>query len=259
MKTRRFIFIGIFLLWLPAAAFAQGLTLKECIHTFNESGVKPNSTGWAYWFIPSGGIADTLSVKMSMVDKGTKTHDPHKHFEDELFFMVEGESIVHVNGEEQLLRPGDAFYAPGNSSHNIRRADTNKRIRYVMFKREFRGRAAAPYLPGKEDYKMADCYTPFDKAALKKKGKTEKLCYLSTEMSDGGLNVHLQKTSRKHQVKKAGKQAVYLLMEGEASVSLNGEECRLSPLSTVYVPENASFSIKPSGKDSISYLVVHTR
>ena len=155
--------IGL-LLCVPAQMLAQKLSLKDCVHTYDERRIEPNDTGWAYWFIPAGGVADTLSVKMSMVDKGEKTHDPHSHFEDELFYMVEGESIVYLNGEEQRLRPGDAFYAPGNSWHNIRRTDMNQAIRYVMFKRELKGKLKKPYLPGKENYKMADCYVPFSDA-----------------------------------------------------------------------------------------------
>lgn len=239
------------LLCLPLLAVAQRPALKDCIHTYDESRIEPNGTGWAYWFIPAGGVADTLSVKMSMVDKGVKTHDPHTHFEDELFYMVEGESIIYMNGEEQRLRPGDAFYAPGNSSHNIRRTDMNQRIRYVMFKRECKGKLKQPFLPGKADYKMKDCYVPYQEA--------DKLCYLSREMSDGGLNVERWKTSSKHRVKKAASQAVYFLLEGEAEVNLDGEKCTLRPLSSIYVPEGASFSIRPAGKGTLDYMVVHTR
>lgn len=238
------------LLCIPAQMLAQKLTLKDCVHTYDEGRIEPNGTGWAYWFIPAGGVADTLSVKMSMVDKGEKTHDPHSHFEDELFYMVEGESIVYLNGEEQRLRPGDAFYAPGNSWHNIRRTDMKQTIRYVMFKRELKGKLKNPYLPGKQNYKMADCYVPYSDA--------KSLCYLSKKMSANGLNVERIKTSKKHQVKHAGKQAVYFLLAGVAEVTLNGEKCKLTPLSSFYVPKGAEYMIRPAGKETLEYMIVHT-
>ncbi|MCS3049382.1 hypothetical protein NXV05_05340 [Parabacteroides johnsonii] len=65
-------------------------TISDCITFFSEERVVKNSTGWAFWFIPADGIADTLSVKMSCVDKGIKTHEPHSHFEDELFIWSKG-------------------------------------------------------------------------------------------------------------------------------------------------------------------------
>lgn len=141
-----------FLLLAVCTSFAQinekRYTISDCITSFSDERVIKNKTGWAFWFIPADGIADTLSVKMSCVDKGIKTHEPHSHFEDELFYMVEGTSVVHLNGEEHVLNQGDAFYAPGSSSHNIRRVD-DKPIRYLMFKREIRGKLSKPFYRGK--------------------------------------------------------------------------------------------------------------
>lgn len=154
-----------FLLLAVCTSFAQinekRYTISDCITSFSDERVIKNKTGWAFWFIPADGIADTLSVKMSCVDKGIKTHEPHSHFEDELFYMVEGTSVVHLNGEEHVLNQGDAFYAPGSSSHNIRRVD-DKPIRYLMFKREIRGKLSKPFLLGKKNYSMKDCLIPFD-------------------------------------------------------------------------------------------------
>lgn len=242
--------VALLAVCIPMQTWAQKLTLKDCVDTFDERRVEPNATGWAYWFIPAGGVADTLSVKMSMVNKGVKTHDPHSHFEDELFYMVEGEAIVRLNDEEQRLRPGDAFYAPATSWHNIRRTDMNQTIRYVMFKRETKGKLSKPFLPGKKDYKMADCYVPYSDA--------NPLWYLTKEMSANGMTAERIKTSKKQQVKKAKKQAVYFLLKGEARVSLNGEQCTVRPLTSVYVPKGATFSIRPAGKEALQYILVHT-
>lgn len=242
--------VALLAVCIPMQTWAQKLTLKDCVDTFDERRVEHNATGWAYWFIPAGGVADTLSVKMSMVNKGVKTHDPHSHFEDELFYMVEGEAIVRLNDEEQRLRPGDAFYAPATSWHNIRRTDMNQTIRYVMFKRETKGKLSKPFLPGKKDYKMADCYVPYS--------NVNPLWYLTKEMSANGMTAERIKTSKNQQVKKAKKQAVYFLLKGEARISLNGEQRSVRPLTSIYVPKGATFSIRPAGKEALQYILVHT-
>ena len=53
---------------------------------------------------------------MSCVDKGIKTHEPHSHFEDELFYMVEGTSVVHLNGAENQYTTAAVYAVYGDSS-----------------------------------------------------------------------------------------------------------------------------------------------
>lgn len=249
-----FTFISFVLLacFTAQAQPKKNLTLKECIHTYDPKNQEPNEPGWAYWFIRSGTIADTLSVKMSCIDKGLKTHDPHHHFEDELFVQIEGVSKVSLNGEYQELQPLDAFYAVAESKHNISRTDMNQPIRYVMFKREFKGRHEKPLLPAKLDYKMKDVYVPYNP-------KAKKLAYLTRSFTGGGLNVDLIQTKVKHKVKKVGEQTVYFLADGEAEITLNGETTTIKALSSVYVCEGSDFSIKPKGKQLIKYMIVKTR
>ena len=77
-------------------------------------------------------------------------------------------------------------------------------------------------------------------------------------MSANGLNVEKITTSKKHQVKHAGKQAVYFLLSGVAEVTLNGEKCELTPLSSIYVPKGAKYMIRPAGEGTLEYMIVHT-
>ena len=253
-----------FLLLVVCTSFAQKnkkeYTISDCITPFSEECVIKNSTGWAFWFIPADGIADTLSVKMSCVDKGIKTHEPHSHFEDELFYMVEGTSIIHLNGEEHVLNQGDAFYAPGNSSHNIRRVD-DKPIRYLMFKREIRGKLSKPFLPGKENYSMKDCLIPFDHSLHIQKDGRQNMWYLTKEMSAGGLNAQLHVFSDSYLYKQDdySGQEVFFILEGQAEVSSNGEKRIIEALSCCYCSPNSKHSIRKVGGDNLKFIVVRTK
>lgn len=257
-------FVVSLLFLVACTSFAQNnkkeYTISNCITSFSEERVIKNNTGWAFWFIPADGVADTLSVKMSCVDKGIKTHEPHSHFEDELFYMVEGRSVVRLNGEEHVLNQGDAFYAPGNSSHNIRRID-DKPIRYLMFKREIRGDLSKPFLPGKKNYSMKDCLITFDHSLQTQKNGRQSMWYLTKEMSAGGLNalLHIFSDSCLYEQDDFSGQEVFFVLEGKAEVSVNGEKRIIEALSSCYCPPNSKHSIQKAGGDILKFIVVRTK
>lgn len=232
---------------------------QQYITSFSDERVQKNSTGWAFWFIPSKGVADTLSVKMSCVNEKMGTHAPHAHFEDELFYMAAGTAIVHLNGEEHVLKTGDAFYAPGNSSHSIRRTNPDEAIKYVMFKRETPGGLKVPFLPGVKEYTMKDCLVPFDESILTLDRGERTMCYLTNEMS-GGLHVQLHILT--HPTIQKGSehsgQEVYFILEGKAKVSVNGETKVIEALSSCYCPANSTHSIQNEGEANLKYLQVRT-
>lgn len=233
---------------------------QHYITSFSEERVQNNSTGWAFWFIPSGGVADTLSVKMSCVNKQMGTHAPHLHFEDELFYMVAGTAIVHLNGEEQVLKTGDAFYAPGNSSHSIRRTNPDEAIKYVMFKRETPGKLQVPFLPVIKEYTMKDCLVPFNESTLVRKGGERTMWLLTNEIS-GGLNaqLHLSEHSSLNNELKQTEQKVYFILEGKAEVSVNGETKVIEALSSFYCPPNTKHNIRKADGNMLTYIVVRTK
>ncbi len=238
----------------------EGYSLSDYITTFSESKKVENKTGWAFWFIPANGIADTLSVKMSYVNNGIKTHEPHAHFEDELFYMVEGVAIVHLNGEEQLFKPGDAFYAPGNAMHNICRAGEQP-IKYLMFKRETSGGLSNPFLPALKNYTMKDCFTSFAQSHLSESLFGETMWYLKKELSDGGLNaqLHILSDSTICLNSKSDEQEVCFILEGCAEISMNGEHQIVEALSCCYFPPKSEHYIKKEDAQKLKFIIVKTK
>ena len=240
---------GVKLLRLERTA---GHKMASLTNTFSQHEVLKNATGWAYWFVPIDGVGDTLSVKMSYVDKGTGTHDPHAHNPDELFVLLYGNAVVTLNGEEQALQPGDAFFAPSGSFHSIRRAVDRFPIKYVMFKRETTGPVPQPYGFFKKDYKMTDCYVKYE-------GRDA--WYLTPKMTMGGLNArvcHVSDTAV-HPWNGADAQAVYFILEGQARVTVDGEQTDIAALSSCYCPAGSKHSIQNTGTGLLKYIEVSTR
>ena len=238
-----------------------GKNIARLTHTFSPYDVNPNDPGYAYWFVPIGGFGDTLSVKMSYVERGTGTHAPHRHNPDELFVMVDGISIVTMNDEQQELQPGDAFYAPAQSAHSIRRATNRFPIRYVMFKRETNGPIAQPYSCSKPDYRMTDCYVPCSDEAFHEVSPTEKtLTYLNNDFSNGlDAVLHVVSDQKVRSATQTTGRQVYFILQGEARVTVDGESRTLPALSTCWCPNGSRHSIQNTGSDPLRYIVVQTR
>ena len=218
--------------------------------TFSMDDSIPNAAGWSYWFIPTGGVADTLNVKMSCVTKAEGPHGAHRHNHSELFVLVEGEAIVQLNGVDHVFHPGDGCMCPGGSNHSIRRADLSKPIRYLMFNTDTPGGLKAPLPFFKDDYTMDDCYVPAGKKSF---------WYLKPEQTLGGLNVKsiLMKGKKVHKDPADGRQLVYFIMEGTADITVDGQAVRLPAMSVCYVPAGSTGTIASAG-GRMRYLAIRT-
>lgn len=62
---------------------------------------------------------DSLKVEMLCYLPGQAIPVHHHPKEDEVFFIVEGEAVMHVDGEEKRLVPKDLVFVPANSKHSI--------------------------------------------------------------------------------------------------------------------------------------------
>lgn len=247
----RLLIVLMFFFFIPFGTYSQE---RKLISSFLSQEVDCNKNGWAYWFIPSGGIADTLSVKMSYVNKGVNTHTPHKHKEDELFYLLEGQAKVHLNGEEKDIKAGDSFYAPGNSLHNISRVDTINPIKYLMFKRETPNGISRAYLPLNKNYTIDDCLSLRELMPLK---DTERWC-LKRDFTNDGLNAKFCILSKNSLSEFHDKdQMVCFVLEGNVIIMIDGCRYDVEALSSCYIPAGSICEIQAVG-NSVEYLLVKT-
>lgn len=61
----------------------------------------------------------------------------HSHAEPELYFGLEGEVEVMVDGKPHCLKPGTALFIPGGAVHGVLRADQSVRWFYTFAKDAF--------------------------------------------------------------------------------------------------------------------------
>ncbi len=234
--------------------------IETYINRFDINRVDVNNNGWAYYYIPRG-MGDTLTVKMSCVFKGTATHAPHSHNEDEAFYIVQGPVNFHINGEERILQTGDFVYTPSGSSHNIQRVG-NDTIRYLVLKRETLRAVDKPHPAGKPDYTMADCcrYPSYDPVWVK--GGDTQITLLDNAFADG-YQVRLNRVldnrllQRDADLPSSGQVAIYLL-QGQAMAVVDGMTVQLYADQTLYCPKGSSYSLQKNGQEPLVFLCMTT-
>lgn len=108
-------------------------TIDNCVNEFNpEKAVKTNA-GYQYWFADKDFI-DGRTLKLSVVKPHDATHAPHKHAEDEFFFVLEGKAEFYLDGKTKIAGPYTSFYCPSEIEHGIRNVGDTE-LKYLVIKK----------------------------------------------------------------------------------------------------------------------------
>jgi quercetin dioxygenase-like cupin family protein len=78
------------------------------------------------------GIAD-IGCHVSILDPGRQPHDPHRHAEEEILIVLDGEAeLVLEDGDQRAVRGTFAYY-PTDFAHTLRNV-SERPVTYAMFK-----------------------------------------------------------------------------------------------------------------------------
>jgi len=108
-------------------------TIENCVNTFSEDETIPTKVGYQYWFADKD-FLDGRTIKMSVVAPGKSTHAPHKHPEDEFFFVLEGTAKFYLDGKEVTVPPNTSLYCPSNIMHGISNVGDTE-LKYLVIKK----------------------------------------------------------------------------------------------------------------------------
>ncbi len=140
MKKIKGLFFAILLIICNHAVNAQTSidhpaskwTIQNCVNHFQSDKTVPTKVGYQYWFADKNFI-NGRTLKMSVVAPHKATHPPHKHAEDEFFFVLEGTAKFYLNGDSVIAGPYTSFYCPSMVEHGISNAgDTD--LKYLVIK-----------------------------------------------------------------------------------------------------------------------------
>ena len=108
-------------------------TIENCINTFSRDKIEKTAVGYQYWFADTS-FADRKTLKMSVVAPHKATHPPHKHKEDEFFFVLEGKAEFYLKGKWMPVEPYTSLYCPSWVEHGIRNAGDTE-LKYLVIKK----------------------------------------------------------------------------------------------------------------------------
>ncbi len=129
-------FIVIFLYavsFLSAQDKKKEYTIDNCVNSFNPAKIESTKAGYQYWFADKN-FLDGRTLKMSVVKPNEATHPPHRHNEDEFFFVLEGTAEFYLDGRRTTGGQYTSFYCPPNSEHGIRNTGETV-LKYLVIKK----------------------------------------------------------------------------------------------------------------------------
>lgn len=108
-------------------------TIDNCVTEFSMDKAIKTEVGYQFWFADRDFI-DGRTLKMSVVAPHSATHPPHKHIEDEFFFILEGTAEFYLEGKTKVAGPYTSFYCPSNVEHGIRNVGDTE-LKYLVIKK----------------------------------------------------------------------------------------------------------------------------
>ena len=108
-------------------------TIENCVTPFSMDKTIKTKAGYQFWFADAD-FVDGRTLKMSVVAPGSATHAPHKHMEDEFFFVLEGTAELYLGGNTKVAGPNTSFYCPPGVEHGIRNVGDTE-LKYLVIKK----------------------------------------------------------------------------------------------------------------------------
>ncbi len=144
MKLAQVIKVAIVVLMTQQSVMAQDVkkeesstkdkySIENCVNHFELDKAQKTKVGYQYWFIDQNFI-DGNTLKMSVVGPKLSTHPPHRHIEEEFFFVLEGTATFYLDGKTVTAGPYTSFYCPSNAEHGISNAGDTE-LKYLVMKK----------------------------------------------------------------------------------------------------------------------------
>jgi len=247
----------LFLCFTTGENSKDGKTISDYLNVFSGTNTEPSQSGWTYWFVREPHTETGMNLKMSYVDKQTEVNPPHQHSEREIFYIVEGQAEVFMEGNTRVIGPNTSMYCPPGVMHNIKPAD-DKPLKYLMIKE---GSVASSHDTNDklQKYTLDNCVTVFSEA-MADEARTGYFFWFEPKSFTGGINLkmtYVDKLTGTHEPHQHAGEEILFMLEGQAEIHLYGETKIVEPNTSIYYPSYSLHCIKRVNDKPIKYLVIN--
>lgn len=134
MKTLLRSTLLLFCILTSVYSQARQHSIENCVNELSLDKTIPTHAGYQYWFADKAFLEDGRTIKLSVVNAGKATHAPHKHPQDEFFFILEGKAEFYLDGKTKVVGPNTSLYCPSNMEHGIRNAGDTQ-LKYLVIEK----------------------------------------------------------------------------------------------------------------------------
>ena len=135
--TRRDVMVG--LLAMPSALTVSAMAADDqhimgpTVFDWNEMKPVKTATGEVRSLCKSPtATVDQLEMHVTTLNPGQSPHPPHRHVNEELIIMREGECETLSNGKWVKVSPGSVVFNASNSLHGFRNIGTTPAVYHVI-------------------------------------------------------------------------------------------------------------------------------
>lgn len=113
---------------------ASGYTIDNCVNTSTPDRVEPTPVGHQYWFADRH-FVEGNTVNLSVVRPGLRTHQPHRHAEEEFIFVLEGTGEFALDDDRRVVGPMTSLHCAPWHLHGISNCG-DKLLKYLVLRKE---------------------------------------------------------------------------------------------------------------------------
>lgn len=115
------------------AVSGQTSVMQSAVFDWNSIAVKQTDVGNVRQFFRTPvATLDELELHVTTLNPGLSSHAPHKHVNEELVIIKEGNVEVLNNGEWKKAGPGSVIFNASNQMHALKNIGTTPAVYHVI-------------------------------------------------------------------------------------------------------------------------------
>jgi quercetin dioxygenase-like cupin family protein len=202
---------------------------------------------------------ENLECHVSTLLPGRMSHPPHRHPQEEIIFIREGNLEININGRAQRVGPGSLFFFAANDLHNLTNVGDNPAT-YLVFQLTTAATHAAPAISAEHPGLLPSGVFDWEKLPVKAtKTGARREVFDSPTLTFAHFECHvttLNSGEVPHAPHRHPDEEIVIVKEGLLQVTVNGVTQPAGPDGIIFYGSNDEHGMKNVGPAPATYYVV---